>query len=44
MFNQKRPYISNVNDVLNAVIVEGKPIGKFVIQGEGVDQDLQLQL
>ncbi len=32
---EKDSYISNVNDVLNAIIVEGKPIGKFVIQGEG---------
>ena len=32
---KKESYISNVNDVLNAIIVEGKPIGKFVIQGEG---------
>ena len=28
-------YISNINGVLNAVIVEGKPINKFTIQGEG---------
>ena len=28
-------YISNINGVLNAVIIEGKPIGKFTIQGEG---------
>ncbi len=28
-------YISNINDVLNAVIIEGNPIGKFTIQGEG---------
>ena len=32
---KKDSYISNVNDVLNAIIVKGKPIGKFVIQGEG---------
>tara|TARA_Y100000590_G_scaffold234466_1_gene264027 strand:- start:2680 stop:3975 length:1296 start_codon:yes stop_codon:yes gene_type:complete len=32
---KKDSYISNVNDVLNAIIVEGQPIGKFVIQGEG---------
>ena len=28
-------YIANINGVLNAVIIEGKPIGKFTIQGEG---------
>ena len=28
-------YISNINGVLNAVIIEGEPIGKFTIQGEG---------
>jgi len=28
-------YISNINGVLNAIIIEGKPIGKFTIQGEG---------
>ena len=28
-------YISKVNGVLNAVIIDGKPIGKNVIQGEG---------
>ena len=32
---KKESYISNVNDVLNAIIIKGKPIGKFVIQGEG---------
>ena len=28
-------YISNINGVLNAIIIEGNPIGKFTIQGEG---------
>tara|TARA_Y100000590_G_scaffold454812_2_gene602275 strand:+ start:513 stop:1805 length:1293 start_codon:yes stop_codon:yes gene_type:complete len=32
---KKESRISNINGVLNAVIVEGKPIGKFVLQGEG---------
>ncbi len=32
---RKESRISNVNGVLNAVIIEGKPIGKFVLQGEG---------
>ena len=31
----KGSYISNINGVLNAVIIEGNPIGKFTIQGEG---------
>ncbi len=31
----KNSYISNINGVLNAVIIEGTPIGKFTIQGEG---------
>tara|TARA_Y100001970_G_scaffold290468_1_gene424318 strand:+ start:13130 stop:14428 length:1299 start_codon:yes stop_codon:yes gene_type:complete len=31
----KNSYISNINGVLNAVILEGKPIGKFTVQGEG---------
>ena len=34
-FIKNNSYISNVNDVSNAVIVEGNPIGKFVLQGEG---------
>ena len=32
---KKTSYISNINGVLNAIIVEGDPIGKFTIQGEG---------
>jgi len=32
---KKESPISNVNDVLNAVIIEAKPIGKFVLKGEG---------
>ncbi len=32
---KKDSRISNVNGVLNAVIIEGKPIGKSVLQGEG---------
>tara|TARA_B100002052_G_scaffold298853_1_gene333837 strand:- start:2691 stop:3989 length:1299 start_codon:yes stop_codon:yes gene_type:complete len=31
----KDSYISNVNGVLNAIIIEGRPIGKFAIHGEG---------
>ena len=32
---KKTSYIASVDGVLNAVIIEGKPIGKNVIQGEG---------
>ena len=32
---KKDSYISNINGVLNAVIIEGEPIGEFSIQGEG---------
>jgi len=32
---KKSSYIAGVNGVLNAVIVDGKPVGKNVIQGEG---------
>ncbi len=28
-------YIGNVTDVMNAVIIEGKPVGESVMQGEG---------
>ena len=28
-------FISNINGVLNAVIIDGIPIGRFTIQGEG---------
>ena len=31
----KNSYISNINGVLNAIILDGKPIGRFTIQGEG---------
>tara|TARA_B100000963_G_scaffold18035_1_gene13817 strand:- start:99 stop:1391 length:1293 start_codon:yes stop_codon:yes gene_type:complete len=31
----KNSYIGNVNGVMNAVIIEGKPIGESVLQGEG---------
>ena len=32
---QKDTYIGNVNGVMNAVIVNGKPVGESVLQGEG---------
>ncbi len=32
---KKTSYIASVDGVLNAVIIDGKPIGKNVIQGEG---------
>ena len=31
----KKTYIGNVNGVLNAVIIEGKPVGESLLQGEG---------
>ena len=31
----KNTYIGNVNGVMNAVIIEGKPIGHSILQGEG---------
>ncbi len=31
----KNTYIGNVNGVMNAVIIEGKPIGESVLHGEG---------
>ena len=31
----KESRLSNVNGVLNAVIIEGEPVGKSVLQGEG---------
>ena len=31
----KNSYISNINGVLNAIILEGKPIGRLTIQGKG---------
>ena len=32
---KKNSYIANINGVLNAVIIEGKPIGNYTMQGEG---------
>ena len=32
---KKDSYIGNVNGVMNAVIVEGQPVGESVLQGEG---------
>ena len=32
---KKSSYIASIDGVLNAVIVDGKPVGKSVIQGEG---------
>ena len=31
----KKSYIGNVNGVMNAVIIEGKPVGESVLHGEG---------
>ena len=32
---RKKSYIGNVNGVMNAIILEGKPIGENILQGEG---------
>ena len=32
---KKKTYIGNVNGVMNAVILEGNPVGESVLQGEG---------
>ena len=32
---KKNSYIGNINGVLNAVIIDGKPVGESIIQGEG---------
>tara|TARA_B100001250_G_scaffold410875_1_gene438212 strand:+ start:2045 stop:3334 length:1290 start_codon:yes stop_codon:yes gene_type:complete len=32
---KKNSYIGNVNGVMNAVILQGKPVGESVLQGEG---------
>jgi len=34
-FVDKKSYIGNVNGVMNAVIINGKPVGESVFQGEG---------
>ena len=31
----KKSYVANIDGVLNVVIVNGKPVGESVIQGEG---------
>ena len=31
----KKSYIGNVGGVMNAVIIEGKPVGESILQGEG---------
>ncbi len=36
MFSKKKKsYIGNVDGVMNAVILEGKPVGESILQGEG---------
>ena len=32
---KKQSYIANINGVMNAVILDGKPVGQTVLQGEG---------
>ncbi|MDA9605110.1 homoserine dehydrogenase, partial [Candidatus Pelagibacter sp.] len=34
-FVNKNSYIGNVSGVMNAVIIEGKPVGESIMQGEG---------
>ena len=36
---QKSSYIASIDGVLNAVIIDGKPVGRSVIQGEGAGPD-----
>ena len=36
---KKDSYIGNVDGVMNAVILNGSPIGECVLQGEGLAQD-----
>ncbi|MDC3142499.1 homoserine dehydrogenase [Candidatus Pelagibacter sp.] len=31
----KKSYIGNVNGVMNAVVIKGKPVGESILQGEG---------
>ena len=35
---KNKKYIAGINGVLNAVIIDGKPIGQSVLQGEGAGQ------
>ena len=32
---RKNSYVASIDGVLNAVIIDGKPIGQSIIQGEG---------
>ena len=32
---KKKSYIAGINGVLNAVVIEGRPVGQSIIQGEG---------
>ena len=32
---KKDTYIANINGVMNAIILDGKPVGQSVMQGEG---------
>jgi len=32
---KKNNYIANINGVMNAIILEGKPVGQTILQGEG---------
>ena len=40
---KKDSYVASIDGVLNAVIVEGMPVGKSTIQGEGAGPEQQHQ-
>ena len=33
--NKENSYVASIDGVLNAVIIDGKPVGQSIIQGEG---------
>ena len=37
---KKSSYVASIDGVLNAVIIEGHPVGQSVIQGEGAGPQL----
>ena len=36
---KKNAYIAGIDGVLNAIIIDGKPVGRSIIQGEGAGPD-----
>ena len=40
---KKDTYIANVNGAMNAVVLNGTPVGESVLQGEGAGPELQQQ-